>query len=158
MTTTLHLLCGKIAAGKSTLAAKLAAEHQAVLLREDHWLATLYAGEITSVADYVRCAQRMRGVVGPLVVDLLARGMPVVLDFPANREVDRTWLAGLAEQAGAQACLHFLDVDDDTCKARLHARNAQGEHEFAATDAEFELITQYFSPPGPHEQILVIVY
>jgi predicted kinase len=97
-------------------------------------------------------------VVGPLVVDLLARGMPVVLDFPANREVDRTWLAGLAEQAGAPACLHFLDVDDDTCKARLHARNAQGEHEFAATDAEFELITRHFSRPGPEEQIPIVVY
>lgn len=155
---TLHLLCGKIAAGKSTLADQLAAEHQAVLLREDHWLATLYAGEVNSVADYVRCAQRIRGVAGPLVVDLLAKGTTVVLDFPANTVADRQWLAGLAGQAGAQACLHFLDVDDDTCRARLHERNAQGGHDFAATDAEFELITSYFSRPGPDEHLPIIVY
>ena len=39
---TLHLLCGKIASGKSTLANTLAAEHAAIVLSEDHWLAQLY--------------------------------------------------------------------------------------------------------------------
>lgn len=33
---TLHLLCGKIASGKSTLANRLAAEHAAIVLGEDH--------------------------------------------------------------------------------------------------------------------------
>ena len=44
--TTLHFLCGKMAAGKSTLARELAHEHQAVLLEEDHFLAALFPGEI----------------------------------------------------------------------------------------------------------------
>ena len=48
---TLHLLCGKIAAGKSTLAKELVAEHAAILLSEDTWLAQLYPGEVLSVAD-----------------------------------------------------------------------------------------------------------
>ena len=47
---TLHLLCGKIASGKSTLAKTLATEHAAIVLSEDHWLATLYPGEIRSIA------------------------------------------------------------------------------------------------------------
>ena len=55
---TLHLLCGKIASGKSTLAKTLAAEHGAIVLSEDQWLASLYPGEILSIADYLRCAQR----------------------------------------------------------------------------------------------------
>lgn len=93
-TPTLHLMCGK-----STLAKNLATSHSALLLSEDHWLVTLYPGEIHSVADYLRCAQRLRGVLGPLVIDTLKVGVAVVLDFPANTVADRQWLRALADQA-----------------------------------------------------------
>lgn len=43
---TLHLLCGKIAAGKSTLAKHLAARPATVLISEDHWNSTLFPDEI----------------------------------------------------------------------------------------------------------------
>ncbi|MCF5552843.1 AAA family ATPase, partial [Pseudomonas syringae] len=38
----LHLLCGKIASGKSTLAKSIATKHSAILLSEDQWLSRLY--------------------------------------------------------------------------------------------------------------------
>lgn len=152
---TLHLLCGKIASGKSTLAKHLGVQHSAVVLSEDQWLARLYPGEIASVADYLRCAQRIRGVLEPLVVDMLAAGVNVVLDFPANTLANRTWLVGLARTAGVPHCLHYLELDDATCRARLHARNAQGEHDFAATDAEFDLITRHFCAPGEEEGLVI---
>ena len=59
-TPTLHLLCGKIASGKSTLSARLAARPLTVIISEDQWLARLYAGEMHSVADYVRCSAKLR--------------------------------------------------------------------------------------------------
>lgn len=152
---TLHLLCGKIAAGKSTLARSLVAEHSAILLGEDQWLARLYPGEINSVADYVKYAKRVHEVLGPLVIDLLRAGVPVVLDFPANTRAARHWLRGLAEAAQVPHCLHYLEIDDATCRARLHARNARGEHEFAATDAEFDLITRYFEEPADDEGLQI---
>jgi len=154
----LHLMCGKIASGKSTLTKALVEQHAAVALSEDQWLSTLYPQEIRSVADYVRCAQRIRGVLGPLVVGMLRAGVCVVLDFPANTVADRKWLRTLAEQAEVKHCLHFLDVDDDTCRARLRARNATGEHDFAATDAEFDLITSYFVIPGEDEGLVIVTH
>jgi predicted kinase len=39
---TLFLMCGKIAAGKSTLAAKLATAPGTILISEDQWLTRLY--------------------------------------------------------------------------------------------------------------------
>ncbi|KFF47391.1 MULTISPECIES: AAA family ATPase [Pseudomonas] len=78
---TLHLLCGKIASGKSTLAKTLAAEHAAIVLSEDH-----------------------------------------------------------------------------CCRARLHERNARGEHDFAATDAEFDLITRHFCVPSEEEGLVIKVH
>ena len=49
-------------------------------------------------------------------------------------------------------------LDDDTCRARLHARNARGEHDFAATDAEFDLITRHFSVPQVEEGLVIEVH
>jgi hypothetical protein len=49
--------------------------------------------------------------------------------------------------SGANNCLHYLNVSDDICKARLRARNAEGAHDFSATDEEFEMITRYFAEP-----------
>lgn len=155
---TLHLLCGKIASGKSTLAKTLVAEHAAILLSEDAWLAQLYPGEILSIADYLRCAQRIRGVLGPLVVNLLESGVNVVLDFPANTLANREWLLGLAQAAEAPHRLHYLERDDATCRARLHARNARGGHDFAATDAEFDLITRHFCVPSEAEGLVIEVH
>ena len=155
---TLHLLCGKIASGKSTLAKTLATEHAAIVLSEDQWLASLYPGQIQSIADYLRCAQRVCGVLEPLVIDLLACGVNVVLDFPANTLANRQWLLGLAQAAKVPHCLHYLALDDATCRARLHARNARGEHDFAATDAEFDLITRHFSVPSEEEGLVIEVH
>lgn len=155
---TLHLLCGKIASGKSTLAKTLVAEHAAILLSEDTWLAQLYPGEILSIADYLRCAQRIRGVLGPLVINLLESGVNVVLDFPANTLANREWLLGLAQAAKVPHRLHYLELDDATCRARLHARNARGDHDFAATDAEFDLITRHFCVPSEAEGLVIEVH
>ncbi|PHN29668.1 ATP-binding protein [Pseudomonas sp. ICMP 460] len=155
---TLHLLCGKIASGKSTLAKALATQHDAILLSEDAWLATLYPAEIACIADYLRCAQRVRGVLGPLVTNLLQAGVTVVLDFPANTLANREWLLSLAQTAQVPHCLHYLELDDATCRARLHARNAFGEHDFAATDAEFDLITRHFCVPSASEGLVIEVH
>lgn len=151
----LHLMSGKIASGKSTLAKSLAADLSAVLLSEDHWLSKLYPDQIKSVTDYFRFSRQIRKVVGPLVADVLCAGVTVVLDFPANTLQDRQWLKGLADTAGVSHCVHYIEVDDDVCRSRLHSRNRRAEHEFAATDAEFDLITSYFQTPDEDEGLKI---
>lgn len=151
----LHLMSGKIASGKSTLARSLAVEQSAILLSEDQWLSRLYPEQIKSVTDYARLARQLREVVGPLVVDMLNAGVTVVLDFPANTPEDRQWLRGLADSAAVAHCVHYIDVDEDTCRGRLHLRNHSAEHEFAATDAQFDLITSYFRAPHEDEGLQI---
>ena len=155
---TLHLMCGKIASGKSTLANALKTQQAAILLTEDYWLSRLYPDQIHSVADYVTLSRRLRDVVGPLVIDMLKARINVVLDVPANTPADRQWLRSLADTAQASHSLHFIDIDDDTCRARLHLRNERGEHDFAATDAEFDLITSYFVAPDKEEGLNIVIH
>jgi len=153
---TLHMLCGKIASGKSTLAKELANTLSTVILSEDDWLAHLYPDGIKSVADYVRCASNLRVAIGPHVTDLLRIGVSVVLDFPANTIVNRNWMRSLIDGVEAEHVLHFLDVSDDQCLLRLRARNASGAHAFVVTDTEFHLITRYFVEPQQQEGFNII--
>ena len=67
MSTTAKLifLCGKMAAGKSTLARELARRHDAVLLVQDELLDALYPGEITDVPGFVTCSSRLQQALAP---------------------------------------------------------------------------------------------
>ena len=154
----LHLMCGKIAAGKSTLAASLAEAPDPILISEDRLLARLYPGEITTLADYVRCAGRLRDAIAPHIRALLREGVSVVLDFQMNTLATRAWARTLFEGAGADHALHYLRMDDETCKKRLRARNAAGTHEYAASDAEFDQFTRYFVEPGEAEGFRILVH
>jgi predicted kinase len=154
----LHLVCGKIAAGKSTLARRLGGAPGTVLIAEDAWLSRLYGDELRTVADYARYSRRLREPMGDHVAALLRAGLSVVLDFPANTVAVRQWMHAIAERAGVRGTLHFLDVPDDVCRARLKSRNAAGTHEYAATDAEFDEITSYFTAPTADEGFDIIAY
>jgi len=156
MTASLIFLCGKMAAGKSTLARALAAQHGAVLLVQDEWLERLFPGQIVDIPDYVKFSARLRDALGPHVVALLRRDTPVVLDFPGNTPAQRAWFRQMFEQAGAAHELHFVDAPDDLCKVQLRQRS-QGLPPGTpwTTDAEFDAITAYFQPPTDEEGFVV---
>ena len=155
---TLYLICGKIAAGKSTLAKRLSERPLTVLIAEDSWNATLFPDEIRTIEDYSKYSTRLRQAMGPHVVALLRAGVSVVLDFQANTLAVRRWMKTLVEESGALHELHILDVPDETCKARLRARNAGGEHPYQVTDAEFDLFTKHFVAPTADEGFKMVVH
>ena len=153
---TLHLVCGKIAAGKSTLVNELGRATGTVVVREDFWLARLYPGEQNSLADYVRNSTRLRTAMAPHLIELLRSGLSVALDFPANTPESRVWMRSLFEGAGCAHQLHYLDVADEVCKARLRQRNESAEHEFTVSDEDFDLFTAHFVPPTADEAFEVV--
>jgi predicted kinase len=148
---------GKMAAGKSTLARELARREGAVLLVQDEWLEQLYPGEIREVADYRRCSTRLNGALEPIVCSLLASGVTVVLDFPANTRSQRAWFRGIIDRAGAPHELHFIDAPDALCKQQLASRSAHLAPGTPWTTAEeFDAVTAYFDAPGADESFTVI--
>lgn len=157
-TTVLHLICGKIAAGKSTLAATLAAPDNTVLISEDAWLSALFGEDMSTAQDFVRCSQKLRGIMGPHVQALLAAGTSVVLDFQANTVESRTWMRGLIYGVAADHTLHVLNPPDAVCLARLKARNESGTHPFTVTEAQFHQFAQHFVMPSPDEGFKMVIY
>src|SRR5688572_28095033 len=64
MSAKLIFLCGKIAAGKPTLARDLALRENAVLLLQDEFLDCLFPGDITDVPRFVKYSSRLKNVFG----------------------------------------------------------------------------------------------
>ncbi|PSB28659.1 AAA family ATPase [Stenomitos frigidus] len=155
----LHFFCGKMAAGKSTRAKRLAEEVGGVLLVEDELLSQLYPEEIVDLATYVKYSQRLKGAIANHIRALLAAGMPVVLDFPGNTLNQRKWFKELFESVGVPHRLHYLEVSDEVCKRQLRERS-KGKVEGAAftSDVEFDAITKYFQPPTDEEGFHIVRY
>jgi predicted kinase len=154
----LYLLCGKIAAGKSTLARRLAARPTTLLISEDHWTSNLFADDLQTIDDYARYSARLRAAMGPHLVDILRQGLSVVLDFPANTVKTRAWMRSVITEANAAHELHLLDVPDAICKQRLQERNTGGKHPFSVSEAEYDLFTSHFVLPGPEEGFNLVVH
>ncbi|MAM60368.1 MAG: cell division protein ZipA [Maritimibacter sp.] len=147
----LHFLCGKAASGKSTLAARLGNAPRTIVLSEDAWLSALYGDQMTTLADYVACAERLRGIIAPHCVTLLSAGVSVVLDFPANTRETRRWMRRIVRDTDASHIMHVLDVADEVARDRAMARNRQGAHPFTLTEAQFDRLLAHFDPPSPDE-------
>src|SRR5215475_12120972 len=136
--TTLYLLCGKIAAGKSTLARQLASRPGILLVDMDHWMSTLFPVENRTIEDFARLSARLRDAIGPHIIDILRQDLSVVLDFPANTVRWRSWMRSLINEADVAHELHVVDPPDAICKERLRQRNASREHQFQVDEATYD--------------------
>ena len=149
--------CGKMAAGKSTLARSLATRENAVLLVQDDFLNALFPGEITDIAGFVKCSNRLKEALTPHVCALLGKGISVVLDFPGNTKRQRAWFRELIDSAKVEHELHFVDVSDALCKSQLRQRSARLAAGTPWTgDADFDAMTAYFQPPSEDENFHVV--
>lgn len=154
----LIFFCGKMGAGKSTLAARIAKERGAVLVSEDEWLSKLFPGEICSLADYVNYAARLKSVIGPLVEQMLLIGTTVVLDFPGNTRSQRAWFKSLYSKHGSSHELYHIKVEDAVCLTRLNQRrNEQPERARFDTEEVFVMVTRHFEPPADSGEFNVVV-
>ncbi|WP_086932899.1 AAA family ATPase [Agarilytica rhodophyticola] len=148
----LIFFCGKMGAGKSTEASKVAQEGNSVLLVEDEWLASLYPNKISSLEDYIKYSNQLKPQIKKLAQSILVTGANVVMDFPANTISQRSWFRTIFLEVDTSHNLIFIDASDETCLAQIEKR-CQSHPERALTDTPemFEQITKYFVEPSPDE-------
>src|ERR1700732_3417835 len=94
----LVFLCGKKAAGKSTLARDLAVRENALLLVQDDFLNALFPGEITDIQSFVDRYARLKNALTPHICDLLTKRIPRVARFGARHE-DSAGMVSRADRA-----------------------------------------------------------
>ena len=150
---TLHFICGKAGAGKTTLARELGQSLPAVVFCEDEWIATL-GFEIRSLDDFLTASTKCRGLIGPLAADLLRLGVSVVFDFAGNTVKSRQWVRGVFETAGTDHLLHVIEASDAECLANIHRRNEErpaGIYWGQVADELFHAVTVHFATPRSEE-------
>lgn len=148
----LVFFCGKMGAGKSTLARHMAQDMNALLLSEDEWLAALFPDQIQGLDDYIQYSRRLKSILGAHVRGVLKAGVSVVMDFPANTVTQRNWFREIFEPDRIDHELVFIDVDDTTCLRQIAARAlAEPSRAKFDTEALFRQVTRHFQPPSTEE-------
>jgi predicted kinase len=150
---TLHFICGKAGAGKTTLARALGQSLPAVVFCEDEWISTL-GFEIRTLDDFMQASTKCRALIGPLATQLLRLGVSVVFDFGGNTPKARHWVRGVFEAAEADHVLHVIEASDAECLANIHRRNDEkpdGVYWGHVADWMFHAVTPYFTLPQPEE-------
>ncbi|MFT3770438.1 MAG: ATP-binding protein [Minicystis sp.] len=149
---TVHLICGSTGAGKTTYATALAQRSGGVRFSIDDWMETLFSMDAPEVPDLAwalartaRCEAQMWAVAD----QLLARGVDVIFDVGLSKREHRDRFRERAAEVGAPCKLHFLDVDRETRRARVHRRNAErtATYAFEVPDAMFDFMEGWFEAP-----------
>ena len=149
---TLIFFCGKMGAGKSTYAKKLANELSAVLLSEDDWLSAIYPEEITNFDDYIKYSSRLKPLLKEHVRRILNSGVSVVMDFPGNTKNQRAWFKEIFSEGHIPHKLIYLKADNQLCLKQLEQRRKSSpERSRFDTEEVFHQVTIYFQAPTGDE-------
>jgi predicted kinase len=146
----LLLTCGLPGAGKTKLAAQLAADRSAVRLTKDEWLWALGS---TPWDEPTR--QRVEQELWRLAQEILRHRVSVVLDFGLWARVERDELRSAARGLGVCVELHYLDVPTDELWRRIEARNSEppwDSHPIHRSDLDRWM--RVFQAPDPAELAL----
>jgi predicted kinase len=144
---TLYVMVGLPAAGKTTSARRIEIEHRALRFTPDEWMNPLF-GE--SMADGKRNILEGRFIATAL--SALRLGFNVVLDFGVWAKDERTALRWLASTAGADCKLVYSAIDKAEQQERVSRRFATApESTFPITEADLAEFRMIFQTPDEDE-------
>ncbi len=116
------LTCGKICCGKTTYAQKLCKENNAILLSVDEITLALFGRDAGENHDtYV---ERTEKYLFEKSIEIIKSGINVVLDWGFWTKTERDFAKEFYRSHGMDCEFHYIDISDETWKARLKERNS----------------------------------
>lgn len=118
-----YLICGKICSGKSTYAEQLRIQNNAVLLSTDEITLALFGQHCGDKHDdYV---ERTQNYLFNKSLELIEVGINVVLDWGFWMKEERDYAREFYNSRNIECEFHYIDISDETWKARLKKRNSE---------------------------------
>ena len=151
-----HVLCGPVAAGKTTLAKRLADELPALRLSRDEWMLRLYGLPY----DDPRCVAALdpcTALMWDVALATLRLGTSVVLDWNHWSRERRAEARARAQAAGFDVVVHYLDVPVDVAVERARARREAAPVDAHVVDDDgVRHLATIFEPPAPSEGLEIV--
>jgi predicted kinase len=129
-----HIICGSTGAGKSTYAKHLADDIGGIHFAIDEWMVALFWKDSPDPIEFEWAMERVNRCevqIAAMATQCVARGVPAILDLGFTKAAHRQKFADIAEGAGIEVTLHFLDVPADMRWQRVQNRNAQKGETFS---------------------------
>ena len=118
-----YLICGKICSGKSTYAEQLRVQNNAVLLSTDEITLALFGQHCGDKHDdYV---ERTQNYLFNKSLEFVEVGINVILDWGFWMKEERDYAREFYNSRNIECEFHYVDISDETWKARLHKRNSE---------------------------------
>ena len=118
-----YLICGKICSGKSTYAEQLRVQNNAVLLSTDEITLALFGQHCGDKHDdYV---ERTQNYLFNKSLKLIEVGINVILDWGFWMKEERDYAREFYNSRNIECEFHYIDISDETWKARLKKRNGE---------------------------------
>ena len=115
------LICGKICCGKTTYAQKICKENNAILLSVDEITLALFGRDAGENHDtYVERAEKY---LFEKSIEIIESGINVVLDWGFWMKEERDYAREFYKSKNIECEFHYIDISDETWKARLEKRN-----------------------------------
>ena len=150
------MICGPLGAGKTTLARRLAEEHQALRFSLDEWVMQLFASEAPHPMVFEWWAERCKRCserIWSICQQVLAKNVDVILDFGFPGAAHRDEYRRRATDLGATVHLHVVTAAADLRWARVQTRNRGDSETFAlpVTKNMFVGSEHWWEPPSEAE-------
>jgi predicted kinase len=150
---TVHLVFGRVGAGKTTYARQYANEHRAVFFCLDEWMANLFTMDAPKplTLDWMMPrVERAERQIWAVAQQILAAGVDVVLELGFFTREQRDRIRALV--AAHPTRTHVVDAPADVRRERVRARNrGSATLTIEVDDATFEWAERYFEPLGDDE-------
>lgn len=138
-------------AGKTTLAKKLEASHQAFRFSPDEWIKAIIKDE-SDKPELDRLRDPVEILQWKTAKKMLTLGASVILENGFWSKEERIKFQSEAKALGANVELHYLNVSKEELWRRLKIRNSESSSDsFHVTKQEHETWLSWYTPPDKEE-------
>ncbi len=155
--TTLHLLCGYMGFGKSTIARKLALQYNAVILNDDEFMRELFGRNLPE-PQFRQSHKKVSEFTWKLAERILQTGTNVILDRGFWSKQSRAYAVQRARYFCDSILFHQIECDMQTAKNRVLLRTQSDPSALEINENTFDLFSSRYEPISPEEQLDVIYY